>query len=379
MNSKERRKDLSQRKVVEHNDLISSVAKMNRVPLKMFELAVSAIDTNKPPKDNTVYISKKEVFAFFNVSDTNMFSRFKKAIETMQRQAYFEVREVKEKGFKYRNIVPIPYVEWNDYDDRVTVRFDQAIMPYLINLKQNFTQYVITDIMDLHSKYSIVIYRWLNMQYNQYEYYRNNGGRTQEQLDELRNPVISIDDLRTLTDTKDEYQLMSHFTKNILERPIKEINEHTHFHIAYKKIKEGRRIVKVKFSIAKASVAPLDYKSQENARKTAEERKKQENELYVKAMSSQYTKMLSDEFLLGPADMMNRKGMVYLQERVYPKYDKISQLRGGGKDGEDALLEHFKYVKTHAIPAESEKQYNMPRYLGKAADNYLEHLRFEER
>ncbi|MDT2877131.1 replication initiation protein, partial [Lactococcus lactis] len=46
--------------------------------------------------------------------------------------------------------------QWNDYNDKVLIRFDQAIMPYLIDLKNNFTQYAISDIMELNSKYSII-------------------------------------------------------------------------------------------------------------------------------------------------------------------------------------------------------------------------------
>ena len=48
--------ELSKRKVVEHNSLITSIAKMDKTPLKMFELAVSCIDTEKPLEDNTVYL-----------------------------------------------------------------------------------------------------------------------------------------------------------------------------------------------------------------------------------------------------------------------------------------------------------------------------------
>ena len=62
-------KEIEKRKIVEHNDLITSVAKMDKTPLKIFELAVSCIDTENPPKDNTIYLSKKELFTFFEVSD----------------------------------------------------------------------------------------------------------------------------------------------------------------------------------------------------------------------------------------------------------------------------------------------------------------------
>ena len=123
--------ELSKRKVVEHNSLITSIAKMEKTSLKMFELAVSCINTEEPPEDNTVLLSKADLFAFFKVSDNDKHSRFKQAVETMQKQAFFKIQEQKDKGFKFINIVPIPYVEWNDYNDEVTIRFDQAIMPYL--------------------------------------------------------------------------------------------------------------------------------------------------------------------------------------------------------------------------------------------------------
>ena len=86
---------IKERKVVEHNDLISSVAKMDKTPLKIFELSVSCIDTENPPKDNTIYLSKKELFKFFDVSDNDKHTRFKQAIEKMQEQAFFKIQEEK--------------------------------------------------------------------------------------------------------------------------------------------------------------------------------------------------------------------------------------------------------------------------------------------
>ena len=109
--------ELMNRKAVEHNDLVSSVAKMDKTPLKIFELAVSCIDTDNPPKDETVYLSKSELFSFFDVSSKSKNSRFKKAIETMQHQAFFEIREEQGRGLEYRSIVPIPEVAWNSYND----------------------------------------------------------------------------------------------------------------------------------------------------------------------------------------------------------------------------------------------------------------------
>jgi plasmid replication initiation protein len=59
--------------------------------------------------------------------------------------------------------------------------------------------------MELNSKYSIILYKWLSMHYNQFEHYNTKGveGRT---IREYRNPSISIKELRILTDTLDEYK-----------------------------------------------------------------------------------------------------------------------------------------------------------------------------
>ena len=45
----------------------------------------------------------------------------KQAVENMQKQAFFKIKEEAGKGFKFKSIVPIPYVEWTDYHDEVII------------------------------------------------------------------------------------------------------------------------------------------------------------------------------------------------------------------------------------------------------------------
>lgn len=359
--------ELTKRKVVEHNDLITSVAKMDKTPLKIFELAVSCIDTDNPPKDHTIYLSKKELFAFFDVSDNDKHSRFKQAVEKMQKQAFFEIREEKNKGYKMKSIVPIPYVEWTDYDDEVTIRFDQAIMPYLIELKQNFTQYAISDIMELNSKYSIVLYKWLSMHYNQYEHYSSKGGRREEQVEAYRHPSISMQELRAMTDTVNEYKRFTHFETRVLKKAIEEINRYTHLNVAYDKIKKGRSIDSIVFHITKKPVARNDfYKLEEQDPIYLQDKanKEQAEELLAgKALKSKYTKLLLDNMLLSPYEMTDTSLMAGLQAHVYPLYDELKELRGlnGVKD-------HLSYVSSKQ---EAYSKRNVAKYLKKAIEQYL--------
>ena len=357
--------DLEKRKVVEHNSLITSIAKMDKTPLKMFELAVSCIDTEKQLEDNTVYLSKRDLFAFFKVSDNDKHSRFKEAVEKMQKQAFFKIKEKKDKGFEFENIVPIPYVKWTDYNDEVLIRFSPEIIPYLVNLKKNFTQHALSDLAELNSKYSIILYRWLSMNYNQYEHYSFKGGRREEQVESYRNPTISIKELRTMTDTVKLYKEFRDLDKRVLKESLEEINTHTSFNVSYDKVKKGRSIDSIVFHITKKHRADDNsYKLEDKTYQEAKAQKEEsEKDLVFKAMESKYTKLLIENFLLSPYEMTDTALMAGLQKNVYPKYDELKTLRGL-----EEVKKHLSYVREKQEPY---SKGNIAKYLKKAIEQYL--------
>ena len=359
--------ELSKRKVVEHNSLITSIAKMDKTPLKMFELAVSCINTEEPPKDNTVYLSKADLFAFFKVSDNDKHSRFKQAVRAMQKEAYFEIKEEAGKGFKFKSIVPIPYVEWTDYHDEVLIRFSPEIMPYLINLKKNFTQHALSEISELNSKYSIILYRWLSMNYSQYEHYSTKGGRRAEQVEAYRNPSITVKELRVITDTVNEYKRFDSLETWILKKPLEEINDHTSFNVSYEKVKKGRSIDSIVFHIDKKPVAKNEYYKQEEQDPVYLEnkayREAKQKMLFAEAMQSPYTKLLGEKWLINVADMQDISTMTGLAEKVYPLYDELKEARGL-----KGVETHLSYV---ASKQEGYSKRNVVKYLKTAIEGYL--------
>ncbi|KSU23757.1 MULTISPECIES: RepB family plasmid replication initiator protein [Lactococcus] len=360
-------KEIEKRKIVEHNDLITSVAKMDKVPLKIFELAVSLIDTDNPPKNNTIYLSKTELFAFFKVDDSNKHSRFKEAIMTLHQQSVFEIREmnVHKNKFEYRVISPLEETTWNDYNDIISMTFTKSIMPYLIELKTKFTQYALSDLVELNSKYSIILYKWLSMNYNQYEHYSNKGGRRAEQVEAYRNPSITVKELRTITDTVNEHKHFPHFENRVLKKGIEEINAHTSFNVSYEKVKKGRSIDSIVFHIEKKRRADDNsYKLDDKAYQDDKTQKETDNRLLAgESLQSPYTKLLSENMLLFPNDFMDIKTMAGLQKNVYPLYDELKDLRGlnGVKD-------HLSYVSSKK---EAYSKRNVAKYLKKAIEQYL--------
>lgn len=352
--------ELEKKKVVEHNDLIKSSAKMDVVPLKIFELAVSEIDTFNPPKDNTIYLSKKELFKFLDVDDSNKNYRFRQAISKMQKQAFFEIREEKGKGYVFRNIVPIPYVEWNSYSDSVKIRFDVEIMPYLTELKTNFTQFALTDIQGLKSKHGIIIYKWLNMNYNQFEYYRKKGNRDGQQLYNLCNPIIEVDELRWLTNTQKEYVgRFTNFEIYVIKKPIKEINKYTRFNVSYDKIREGRKITKIQFHISLKGEKTIENSSSKPKKVVT----------LADAQQSPYSQLLMGALLITFNDMQNETLMLSLAAKIYPKYAEFVE-----KYSLDILKKHLEYVKAHSTNIK-----DLVTYLDNALENYQKRLVGQEK
>lgn len=367
--------DMRNKKIVQHNDLITSIAKMDKVPLKFFELAVACIDTNNIPEDRTVNVSKKLLFSFFGTkdSDNDKHRRFKEAVLKVHEQAIFSISEMNEKTgkFKYQVISPLETTSWNDYDDYVSFKFTESILPFLIDLSENYTQYLLSDIANLNSKHSIVIYKWLSMNYNQYDYYQYTEKRTKKQLYDYQNPVITVEELRRLTNTENLYNRFPHFEKRILKDVKEEINQNTMLNFDYKKIRTGRFINKIQFFITKKEVAPdYDYKLEQQDEVYLQSKKEREQELakLVKlALENSYTDLLFKYQFLGINDFRNTERLAYLQKSLYPVYDKMAELYGK------------KEVERHIAHVQEEQEHyskkNIAKYLKKSADDYLITLR----
>ena len=290
----------------------------------------------------------------------------------MQKQAYFNIKANKELGIEYESIVPIPYVKWNDYNDEVTIQFSEHIMPYLINLKAEFTQYKISELQKLNSKYSIILYRWLSMNYNQYEHYSVKGGRRAEQVEAYRNPSIPVKELRVITDTVNDYVRFQSLETWILKKPLEEINAHTSFNVTYDKIKKGRSIDSIVFHIEKKRMADDNsYKLDDRAYQEDKKQKETDNRLLAgEALENKYTKLLIEHFLLSPYDMTDTATMAGLQQHVYPLYDELKDLRGF-----NGVKDHLSYV---ASKQEAYSKRNVAKYLKKAIEQYLPTVKLQD-
>ena len=364
--------DVENKKIVQHNDLITSVAKMDKMPLKFFELAVASLDIKNIPDDRTVHVSKELLFSFFDVKSENKHTRFKEAILKVHEQAIFSMQEMnKRKGkYEYKIISPLEQTSWNDYEDSVSFKFTESILPYLVELKENFTQYLLSDIAKLNSKYSIIIYKWLSMNFNQYEYYRHTNSRREIQLEKYRNPIITIKELRRLSNTENEYGKFFNFETRILKTAEKEINQCTTLNMSYEKIKKGRSIDSIQFHISKKEKPQElngEYKTREQDPAYMQDkanREEQEDKLFKQAMQNPYTMELITSTLLSPVEMTDITLMANLQQEVYPLYKELENIVGL-----EGVRKHLEYVSSKKLDYSKP---NLVKYLKTAVMRYLD-------
>lgn len=182
--------------------------------LKLFEMAVSCIDTSRDLSSREVRMSKQDIYDLFGYHTHSKYKFFREALEDLQQQV---VKFDLEKD-RRASIVLVPYIEWGtkDDDDEVLLKFSEEIMPFLIDFKNgHFTQYEIAELKYMKSQYSIVLFKYFVMEYNKRIKHSRNG---------VVEVFVSLEDLRFITDTQKKYSKPNSLTEKIVNVTINEIN-----------------------------------------------------------------------------------------------------------------------------------------------------------
>lgn len=135
-------------------------------------------------------------------------------------------------------------VRTNKKSGTVTVRFDDDMMPYLLELTKNnqyYTHYQLKYILPMKSQYAIRLYELLkSYQRNNYEWF------------------FEIDTLKKQLNCEN-YKDFYDFRRWVLEPAVAEINEFTDIKIAWEPVKERRKVVRVTFyMVGKKKTALLE-------------------------------------------------------------------------------------------------------------------------
>lgn len=125
-----------------------------------------------------------------------------------------------------------PYIDRNS--GTIEIKLDNDMKPYLLKLKEKFTEYELIYTLNFKSKYSIRLYEYLkSIHYNKFEEYTT---------------IISIDDFQVILDSS--YTDFKDFHSRVLKPAFKEINQYSDINFAYDIVKNGRKATDIRLRIS---------------------------------------------------------------------------------------------------------------------------------
>jgi len=119
--------------------------------------------------------------------------------------------------------------EYNKKDGYISVKFTDDIMPYLAQVRQKFVLYNLKEIANFGSLYTTRLYELL------------------QEFKETGWMLKSVDQLREVFVVGNKFKTYNNFKQKTFAHACQEINNNYDMGLRFEELKEGRKIVAVKF------------------------------------------------------------------------------------------------------------------------------------
>jgi hypothetical protein len=223
--------------IVKSNHLVEARYKLTTLEQKLILMMVNNIQPDD--KDFKRYVFQlKDVADFCGISRHSIYEdvivvcrRLLKRILTIYKP-------------ETNSILDIHWVSSAEYFmGEVVLKFDPELKPYLLQLKDKFTQYKPDMLKQIKSSYSIRLYELL------------------KQYEKIGKRYLLIDELRLMLGLQShEYTLLHNFRARVLNIAVVEINRNTDIDISYVEIKTRRITTAIEFIIkSKKPTQPKPY------------------------------------------------------------------------------------------------------------------------
>ena len=238
---------------MENKDNINLVYKSNELiqkfkntfslqEMKIINFIISRIKSPKYDSDfNVIKVHIKELANEIGYESVNgkAYKDIKKALSLLSKQQSDFIEIVTKDGRVEETIVR--WLEKPRVDKAtgmVTLKLDDDLKPYLLNLKKNYTKFEWLYTKAMQSKYSVKLYELLK-----------SWEKTRQGVKEF-----NLDDLKNYIDAPDSYKNFNTFKKRVLDIALEEINEITDLLVSYETKKKGKKVIGLIFHISKKEV-----------------------------------------------------------------------------------------------------------------------------
>jgi len=219
--------------VVKQNDIVQKARyKLDLVQQKTIMYLISKIDSMKDVEFQNITVDIKDLCEIMGIKYSGRSQKdFKDAIQKLSDKSMWV-----ELGDKDDSIT---LMRWLDEvtikrgRGTVTVRFDDKMAPYLLQIQERFVQYQLVNVLPMRSQYSLRLYELIKS--------REALGKWEVTLEELKKQLF--------VETVPAYERYDLFRQRVLDPAILEICNFTDLMVAYTPKRRDRKIYSITFEM----------------------------------------------------------------------------------------------------------------------------------
>jgi len=215
--------------VVKANDLVRAKANWTRLEHRVVGMMISQLDKEDEAfTPQRIYI--KDLMELSGTDYGALYERAEAICSKLLKQEVYIRDEVDGKR-RYRGYSPIVMCEYVEGDGCIVAKFNEAMKPFLLQLRKRFTMYRLQNFMRLTSQHSMRMYELLKMR------------------SDLRHLRITVEELRGILSCEHSYSRFSDFKRKVIDKTQEEIAEKTDIIFKYQVERRGQTPTHIRFII----------------------------------------------------------------------------------------------------------------------------------
>jgi plasmid replication initiation protein len=227
--------------VYKDNDVINASYKLTLNEQRLILSCIGKIKSNEiVPCSMSFFLSAKEYAELFNISKQRAYYDLKEIAERLYERSV--IIDAKSLPDEFKTDIPIlngkfktrwiSHIHYDPDEKGLAVGFSPVMIPYLSQLKKEFTKYSLSHVSKMTSVYAIRLYELL----------------AQHQFKEHKEVYLSTSEIREKMQLGEKYDVFGNLNSRVIQPAIAQINEHSNFNVEFSFKKDRKKIVGIKFN-----------------------------------------------------------------------------------------------------------------------------------
>lgn len=214
-------------RLIKTNPIINAKFDITAVQMKVFLKIIASVDQSQDDIPE-ISLTVQEIQKFVGKGAKNIHQYLQEELSKLRKkEIHYEDENIKLESSFINTIV------YHKKEGRFTFDIPKKIKPFLLQIKDNFTVLDIRNILFLDSIYAIRFYEFC------------------KQFERFKGFEFGVDELKEMFGITDKYKNYYDFKLKVLRQARAELIKNSELYFDFDEIKEGKKVVRIKFTIIK--------------------------------------------------------------------------------------------------------------------------------